>query len=234
MNIFLAYAHLEPQSFNAVLKDTAVAALRTAGHVVQVSDLYAMDFNPVADATDFRTPRDASCIHYSSEQELALPAGEFAADIREEQEKLRWCHALILQFPLWWLGPPAILKGWIDRVLPAIFSYADRDRRARPPYAGKRAMVAVTTGGPPSAYQADGYHGPIDGVLHPLQHGVLHLLGFSVVPPFIAWAPARATSADRECFLDEYRRRVLTMGTVAPLEYAPVEAYDEEYRRITT
>src|SRR5690606_10210343 len=39
MNIFLAYAHLEPQSFNAVLKDTAVAALRTAGHVVQVSDL---------------------------------------------------------------------------------------------------------------------------------------------------------------------------------------------------
>lgn len=89
MKVLIVYAHHEPKSFNGALRDTAVAVLTAAGHEVAVSDLHAMNFNPVAGPGDFTGP-------------LANPDhGTLAADIVAEQEKLRWADAVILQFPLY-------------------------------------------------------------------------------------------------------------------------------------
>ena len=54
-------------------------------------------------------------------------ATQLPADVREEKGKLAQAELLIVQFPLWWCGPPAILKGWFDRVLTSRFAYGDRD-----------------------------------------------------------------------------------------------------------
>lgn len=43
-------------------------------------------------------------------------AGKLSGDIRREQDKLPRADTLVVQFPLWWFGPPAILKGWFDRL----------------------------------------------------------------------------------------------------------------------
>lgn len=53
MKVLYIFAHPEPKSFNAAMKDTAIAALKDKGHEVKLSDLYAMEFNPVLKASDF-------------------------------------------------------------------------------------------------------------------------------------------------------------------------------------
>ena len=52
------------------------------------------------------------------------PLGEFlrAPELQAEMDKVTWCDALVFQFPLWWLGRPAILKGWVDRVFAVTFA----------------------------------------------------------------------------------------------------------------
>ena len=61
MHALIVYAHPEPSSFTGALKDTAARVLRGAGHTVEISDLYAEDFNPVAGRHDFTTFRSAHC-----------------------------------------------------------------------------------------------------------------------------------------------------------------------------
>ena len=58
MNVLIVYAHEEPKSFNGAMRDTAVRVLQELGHTVEVSDLYAMQFNPVGGKHDFRALAD--------------------------------------------------------------------------------------------------------------------------------------------------------------------------------
>ena len=116
MKILIVHAHYEPQSFNTALKDTAVNTLTEAGHEVRVSDLYAMNWNPVASAADFSQPSNPDYCVYALEQRKGFEAQTLAEDIRGEVEKVQWCDLLILNFPIFWFSAPAILKGWIDRV----------------------------------------------------------------------------------------------------------------------
>ena len=116
MRVFIVHAHHEPTSFNAALTEAGAVALRRAGHDVVVSDLYAMRFDPVSDRRNFRTIADASRLKQQAEEEYASGRNGFSPSLQTEMDKLDWCDALIFQFPLWWLGLPAILKGWVDRV----------------------------------------------------------------------------------------------------------------------
>jgi len=116
MRVFIVHAHPEWKSFNGAMTREAVRALTGAGHDVTVSDLYGMAFNPVSDRNNFVTVKDAEYYRQQNEEAHAAARDGFAQDIQREMDKLFWCDALILQFPLWWFGLPAILKGWIDRV----------------------------------------------------------------------------------------------------------------------
>ena len=117
MNVLIVHAHPEPKSFNTALRDHSVRALGGLGHAVQVSDLYAMNFNPVAGPGDFTDRADPDYLVYALEQRHGFETGTLAPDIQAEIETLMWCDLLILHFPLYWFSVPAILKGWIDRVL---------------------------------------------------------------------------------------------------------------------
>src|SRR5687767_12931505 len=115
MNVLIVHAHPEPLSFNAALTTAATAALRAAGHVVTVSDLYAEHFDPVAGRHDFLQTANPERFHYQTEQAHAAANRSFAPDLAREQARLLAADLLVLQFPLWWGAPPAILKGWLDR-----------------------------------------------------------------------------------------------------------------------
>jgi NAD(P)H dehydrogenase (quinone) len=76
MNVLLVYAHPEPASFNGALKDLAVEVLTGAGHSVEVSDLYAMRFDPVTGPGDFlRPPSISSQEHVLEHHCLKPPSG---------------------------------------------------------------------------------------------------------------------------------------------------------------
>lgn len=74
MNVLIVHAHPEPQSFTAALRDTAVETFQAQGHQVQVSDLYAMNWNPVASADDFATRENPEYLVYALEQRLGSRA----------------------------------------------------------------------------------------------------------------------------------------------------------------
>jgi putative NADPH-quinone reductase len=208
MNIFLVLAHPEPQSFNGALFRETERLLREAGHVVKTSDLYAMNFNPTSGRRNFLTVKDPHYFKPQAEEMFASETGGFAPDIEQELQKLAWCHLMIWQFPLWWFGLPAILKGWADRVLAMGRAYGHGRMYDRGVFRGKRALLSLTTGGPREAYEKGGIHGDIHSVLRPIQRGILEFIGFSVLVPHIVYGVNRLTDDDRKQAFIYYTRRL--------------------------
>lgn len=231
MRVFIVHAHHEPRSFNGAMTRVARERLEAAGHEVRVSDLYAMGFDPVSDRRNFTTVADAAYLKQQAEEAYATAQDGFAPDIQAEMDKLFWSDALILQFPLWWFSMPAILKGWVDRVFASGGRiYGGGKWYDRGVFVGKRAMCAITIGGREGMYGADGLNGPIESILFPINHGVLAFVGFTVVAPFLVYAPVRMSTDERSDRLEAYARRVLGIFDAPTLRYRSLDDFDETYR----
>jgi NAD(P)H dehydrogenase (quinone) len=185
MNVFIINAHAEPKSFNGAMFRAAHETMSVAGHSVQVSDLYAMKFDPVSDRRNFTTVKGAEYFKQQIEEMHATEVVGFAPDVEAEMRKAEWCDLMIWQFPLWWFGLPAILKGWVDRVFAMGRTYGGDRFYENGVFKGKRAMLSVTTGGPAEEYQAGGFNGDIHAVLRPIHRGML---------------PAKAARYSASCF----------------------------------
>ncbi|ROR35674.1 NAD(P)H-dependent oxidoreductase [Kitasatospora cineracea] len=226
MKTLIVHAHPEPKSLNGSLKDHAVSVLEAAGHQVRVSDLYAMGWKAAADAADYG-PHASSPLKVPLDSGRAFEAGELTADVRAEQEKLLWADTVILQFPLWWYTMPAILKGWVDRVFTYRFAYGVGEhsntkygeRFGEGTLAGRRALLSVTVGGPAPHYAARGINGPIDDLLFPIQHGILHYPGLEVLPPFVVYGGDRLTPEQYSAVAAAWEQRLLTLGTTEPIPF---------------
>jgi Flavodoxin-like fold len=114
MRAHVVFAHPEPKSFCAAMKDTTMTALAEAGYVITISDLYAEHFNPVASAADFVVRRDSGYLSYALEQRHAIEWHMLAPDIAREVERTLAADLLILIFPVFWFSMPAIPEG-LDR-----------------------------------------------------------------------------------------------------------------------
>ena len=241
MNVLIVYAHPEPKSLNGALKDFAVQRLEAAGHTVQVSDLYAMQWKAALDASDSTVGPIGPHFHPSLDSRHAFENGLQADDIAAEQAKLQWADAVILQFPLWWFSMPAILKGWVERVYAYGFAYgvgehSDThwgDRYGEGTLAGKRAMLIVTTGGWESHYSPRGINGPIDDLLFPIQHGILYYPGFDVVPPFVSYRTDRMDAARFTQTTQALGERLDTLFTSAPIPFRRQNAGEYEIPALT-
>jgi NAD(P)H dehydrogenase (quinone) len=227
MKVLVVYAHPEPRSLNGALKDFTVESLTRAGHEVQVSDLYAMNWKAVLDAQD-ALERDVDApFNPSLDSKHAFFSGTQSPDIAREQEKLLWADTVILQFPLWWFTMPAILKGWVERVYAYGFAYGVGEhsdvrwgnRYGEGTFAGKRAMLIVTTGGWESHYGPRGINGPIDDILFPIHHGVLYYPGFDVLPPFLVYRTGRMDEARFAATRDALGERLDALGTTPPIAF---------------
>lgn len=177
--------------------------LREQGHEVQESDLYAMGWNPVVDHADFG--HDAGSRLDVLESQRALESGELAPDIRREQDKLCRADTVIVQFPLWWFGMPAILKGWFDRLFVQGFAQGVLDphtgraqRYGNGGLAGRRAMVVTTVGANARTTGPRGIHGDINEVLFPVTHGTLWYAGMEVIAPFVVNGAVKLSTDEYE------------------------------------
>lgn len=227
MNVFILHAHPEPHSLNGALTALAVETLTAAGHAVEVSDLYAMNWKAAADGDDFLDRRDATRLNYARESGHAFASGSQSAEVAAEQAKLLRADAVILQFPLWWFSMPAILKGWFDRVYAYGFAYGvgphegERwgDRYGEGSLLGRRALVSVTVGGREPHYSPRGVNGDIDDVLFPIQHGMLFYPGMAVLEPFVVY---QANHLSPERWAEEaerYRARLAGLFTDPAIPY---------------
>ncbi|MEM8883138.1 MAG: NAD(P)H-dependent oxidoreductase [Planctomycetota bacterium] len=218
MKVFLLLAHPESQSFNGALHRRAVETLEAQGHEVRTSDLYRMPFDPVSDRRNFSTTKDADYFKQQVEEMHATEVGGFAPDVEAEMEKCEWCDAMVWQFPLWWFGLPGILKGWVDRVFAMGRIYGGGKIYETGVFRGKKALLSLTTGGPEAAYVEGGFNGDLQGILRPIQRGMLEFCGFDVLAPHVAWGPARLSDEDRAAILDAYAGRIAGLANEQPID----------------
>ena len=209
----LVYAHPEPTSFAAALRRRAERELTQAGWTVEVSDLYAEGFNPVAGPGDFTAPADPRRLHVQREQAHAASSGTLAPDLLREVERLERADLLVFLAPLWWFGLPAILKGWVDRVFVFGRVYGNGLTFETGPLRGKQAMLALTTGGPESSYSEGGAHGELDVLLHSVHHGMFRFTGMDALDPFVAWGAGWADDATRAAYLDAFGERLAELAS---------------------
>jgi len=209
MNVLLVYAHPEPTSFTAALKDAGAAALREAGHTVEISDLYAENFDPVAGRHDFGTVADEARFHYQTEQGHAHEHQTFAPDLVREQQRFLNADLVVWLFPIWWGGMPAIMKGWFDRVLAFGFAYADGKRYDTGFFPKKRGLLCLATGGTRDRFSDAGVYGDIKTVLWSPQRLMLEYLGMRALEPFVAYGAPRVDAEQRAAYLAQWRKRLI-------------------------
>lgn len=225
MQVLIVYAHPEPTSFCAALRDRAVETVEAAGHVATVSDLHAERFDPVAGRHDFTTIADPDRFHYQTEQLHAARHGGFSDEIRREQDRVRQADLFIFIYPIWWGGPPAIFKGWLERVLAYGFAYEDGQRFETGFFRGRRGLIGLSTGGTRERFSREGVYGDIDQVMWPTRRLALEYMGLEVEPPYVCYAAPRVSQAEREAYLSGWGEavgRVLAKGSAAGADHRAV------------
>ena len=133
-------AHPSADSYCRALAARAVAGLRAAGHDVVVLDLYDEGFRVAMTAEE----RHA----YHGDEPIVDPMVARHADVVTRAE------VLVFVYPTWWSGLPAILKGWLERVMvPGVgFRFDERSGRVRPGLGHVRHIIGVSTYGSPRSY----------------------------------------------------------------------------------
>lgn len=134
MNILLVHAHPVPGSFSHALRSVVTDALRAGGHAVDVLDLYAEGFDPRLTEAERRAYHDVP---------------DNIATVADHVARLKRAEALVLVFPTWWYGMPAILKGWFDRVWAPGVAFSISPQGIAPELGNIRRLAVVTTTGSP-------------------------------------------------------------------------------------
>lgn len=138
MNVLVISAHPSPESFVGTLRREVLEELQELGHDVRHHDLYAEKFSPVFSAYE----------RLNHVGDIATKLRDLP-DLKAHVEDIQWAQALVLVYPTWWSGQPAILKGWIDRVLmnEIAWTLPEGAARIKPLLTNIKKIVVVTTHG---------------------------------------------------------------------------------------
>jgi len=191
----VVYCHPLDDSFVAAVRDRVVTALTAGGAEVRVNDLYAECFDPAFTATD-----RARHLEPGTDPTLASYADD-----------LQWCDTLVLVYPTWWSGQPAMLKGWIDRVWvnAVAWTLPDGANRLKPGLRNVRRLVAVTTHGSPkwiNVIEGEGGKRTVTRSLRAMCHPLARTSWFAL------YGVDNSTHARRTRFLERVERRLTRLA----------------------
>ena len=135
MRVLYLYCHPLPESFHAAIREEALAGLAAAGHAVDLLDLYREGFDPVLSEDGRR--------HYHDESRNKAGLEDYVA-------RLQSAEALVVQFPTWCFGAPAMLKGFFDRLLmPGVAFDLGDPKHVKPLLGNIRRIAGIVTYGRP-------------------------------------------------------------------------------------
>jgi NAD(P)H dehydrogenase (quinone) len=178
----IVLAHPDPRSFNGAWADATEQAASELGDVVLRSNLCDMGFDPAEGAAHYPQWPQCDAFDPLKAQEQAAANSGFPEDVQSEIEKLRQADRVIFHFPIWWFAPPAVLKGWFDRVLAHGALHTIDQRFDRGLFKGKKAQFCVTAGAGETECGFDGKEGNLEMLLWPTAY-TLRYLGFTVLKP---------------------------------------------------
>ena len=156
MKVLVILGHPNPgESFNRAIAETAGRVLRELGHEPVLRDLYAEGFDPVMPMGEEK-----------------LPIEELPESIRREIDAVRGAGGFVIVHPNWWGTPPAILKGWLDRVFRAGFAYSFSENGVISNFTDKRAQI-FTTSNTPRDVELEVYHDPLENFWKTIVFGLV-------------------------------------------------------------
>ncbi|KAJ6242474.1 nad p h oxidoreductase-related [Anaeramoeba flamelloides] len=216
-NILIVYAHPEPTSFTGILKNQAVEFFTQQGHSVAVSDLYEMNWNAVANRTDFTKE-----VKGFFKLQLEQRQNTLIEEIKIEQAKVEKANLVIFIFPLWRLRLPAILKGWFD---PTPWSYQWPKLYNNGTFKEKKALLCVTTPEEKVVFSERGLFGNISKITYPLTHGCLYFCGFNILPPIYHYSINNEESQEKS--LKAWGEKLEKAIDETPIEFNKLTDYGE-------
>lgn len=175
MKHLIIYAHPNQDSLNHALKQSVITTLEKHNHEFAIRDLYQLDFNPVLSLEDIKGQRQ----------------GQVAIDVCQEQEYISWAESITFIYPIWWTGMPAIMKGYIDRVMSYGFAYQYNQGVQQGLLEDKQAVIINTHGKSNAEYEATGMD---KALLLTSDEGVYSYCGLEVKKHFFFDRADRATS----------------------------------------
>jgi NAD(P)H dehydrogenase (quinone) len=185
MKFLVLYAHPVADSFGATVHRRVLDALTQSGHDIDDCDLYAENFCPVMSADERRDYHDTTA-----------NTSTVLADI----ERLLRAEGVIFVFPTWWYGPPAILKGYIDRVWVPGVAFELLNGRTRPLLHHIQRFAVVTTYGSPWWLNKFIVRDPNR---HAFMHGIRYLVARRAATRWLAlYGLDYANGAKRQRFLE--------------------------------
>jgi NAD(P)H dehydrogenase (quinone) len=186
MKYLVIYTHPNPKSFCKAVREAIVEELRKAGREVGIRDLYAQKFDPLLKEADFD----------------ALQKGAGLPDVKAEQDAIRAADMLVFVFPLWWVGMPAMLKGYIDRVFSEGFAYKITENDIMGLLKNKKVLLVTTTGAPQEMYEESGMFKSIGQTI---DDGIFRFCGMEVIAHKYLTAVPYVTDDDRKKMLEDLK-----------------------------
>lgn len=186
MNILLIYCNPNSESYSNAIKEILTEVCSDNGHDVRVRDLYALNFNPVLTITEME----------------AVKRGDIPDEIKEEHDHIRIAELIILIYPLWWNGPPALLKGYVDRVFSYGFAYAYNEQGAVKLLTAKNIIIFTPNGTPKDIYEKNGRYSSINQAMH---DGIFRFCGMNVLAHYYFCSGRKSTLPERIAGLGEVR-----------------------------
>jgi NAD(P)H dehydrogenase (quinone) len=137
VHILAVFAHPLRDSFTGALLDAFLAGVAEAGHSTETADLYREKFEPRFQPEDF----------------AQFKAGAMPAEVRHEQGRVDRADGIAFVFPVWWWSFPAILKGWIDRVMSQGWAYDFSPARSRGQLTDRPVLLLGSAGSREGTYR---------------------------------------------------------------------------------
>ena len=186
--VFMVYAHYNDNSFNAAIKDTFIKTANEKGHMIDCVDLYKEKFNPV----------------FSGEE-----PDDIVLDHRKRIEK---AEVITLIAPIWNFRMPAILEGWIDKVLAPPWAFRFKKLFGNYGYpignlVGKRAIVFCTYGSPQFAIRTFFLNMPTKR----LRRGVFNICGITDIVYKRYFAVPFVSDEKRKKFLEDVKKTAINL-----------------------
>lgn len=155
MKVSVIVAQNKTESFNHGIADQVCSTLREMNHEVTIHDLYRENFNPVLPVGEEK-----------------LPEENLPQDIRDYLTEIREANGLVFVHPNWWGGPPAILRGWVDRVLRqgSVYNFTPDGPVS---YIGDKIVQVFSTSNTPRDVELNFYNDPIENFWKVLVFGLL-------------------------------------------------------------
>ena len=158
MHVLTVVCHPNPASFSHAVAQQFVVGAQSVGHSTEVADLYVEKFDPIL-----------------SERDLQQFQGRVMPDdVLREQARIERADALCLVYPMWWYGPPAVMKGWFDRVWSAGWAYHWTHDPEGSLLAARPCTILIPLGASDNQLRRWGYRQEIE---HLLRFGVLGYCG---------------------------------------------------------